>query len=53
MNIEELIAELQKLKEKHGNLKLMMEDMYSLKPVDGIQVTRDPYDTDVVSIVIV
>ena len=27
--------------------------LYDGPPVDGIQVTRDPYDTDVVSIVIV
>jgi hypothetical protein len=43
MTIEEMILELQKLKEKHGNVKLMLEDMYSLKPVDSLTIHRD-YD---------
>jgi hypothetical protein len=43
MTIEEMILELQKLKEKHGNVKLMLEDMYSLKPVDSLTNHQD-YD---------
>jgi hypothetical protein len=43
MTIEEMILELQKLKEKHGNVKLMLEDMYSLKPVDSLTIHQD-YD---------
>jgi hypothetical protein len=53
MHIEELIEQLEKVLEKHGNVKLMLEDMYSLKPVDGVQVTKDQYDPDIVSVVII
>lgn len=51
MNIEELILELQKLKQKHGNVKVYLEDMYSHKPSDGLEVVRDDYDSVKVIIV--
>lgn len=51
MNIEELIRELQKLKDKHGNAKVYLEDMYNHKPTDGLEVFRDDYDN--VKIIIV
>ncbi len=50
MTIEEMILELQKLKEKHGNVKLMLEDMYSLKPVDCLTIHQEYDDVKVVII---
>jgi hypothetical protein len=52
MNIEELIDELIKLKDKHGNVKVYLEDMYNYKPSDGCLVSRDDYD-DSVKVIIV
>jgi len=51
MYIEELITELLKMKEKHGNAKVYLEDMYNYKPTDGLEVSRDDYDN--VKIIIV
>jgi hypothetical protein len=51
MDIDELIAELEKFKAKHGNVKVYLEDLYSYKPTDGLEISRDDYDNVKVIIV--